>query len=453
MVGKKKVRLINLDQHELAKKWLCSPASPVLGRLFLTQAPQVSCRWITKYMRKFLRIFWVLLTVVVTGRQAQAQLDNRAFASQTPGKEGWEILPMTEDSEGMAAYVTPQRNEIRLQIQSFTFFKDNEYFNKIADGYTLFGTQLNPQLVYYPIKELRLEAGLFLWKDFGNPQLQQVRPTYRATWTTGNHKFILGNIRPHLSHGYIEPLFNFERVMVRPLEEGLQYRYIGRRLDMDMWVDWQRQQYRYSNYQEEIAGGLSSHLWLSGDGHSTWQLSLPFQFTATHHGGQIDTLDKPLQTVFNEAAGLVIRRRFGSRIHAVRLNAYALGFQDHSFTQAYPFKSGHAIYLNGTLETKYGGAMLSYWQGRRFISPLGGDLYQSASRTVSNPDYTEANRRLLFLRLLRDFRISDAAALTVRVEPVYDLNARMLDFSFGVYLNFRQEWLLGNVGQRVRVGQ
>jgi hypothetical protein len=54
------------------------------------------------------------------------------------------------------------------------------------------------------------------------------------------------------------------------------------------------------------------------------------------------------------------------------------------------------------------------------------------------------------VRLLRDFRISDAAALTVRVEPVYDFNARVLDFSFGVYLNFRQEWLLGNARRRAQ---
>ncbi|WP_345237989.1 hypothetical protein [Hymenobacter saemangeumensis] len=111
------------------------------------------------------------------------------------------------------------------------------------------------------------------------------------------------------------------------------------------------------------------------------------------------------------------------------------------------------VYLNGTLETKYADFMLSYFQGRNFISPLGGDLYQGISRTVSDPTYSEANRQLLLLRLMRDFRIDDSAALTVRVEPVYDLNARLLDFSFGVYLNFRQEWLLGNVGKRVRVGR
>ena len=49
---------------------------------------------------------------------------------------------------------------------------------------------------------------------------------------------------------------------------------------------------------------------------------------------------------------------------------------------------------------------------------------------------------------MRDFRISDAAALTARVEPVYDFNARVLDYSLAMYFNFRQEWLLGNIGKR-----
>ncbi|MBF9223990.1 hypothetical protein [Hymenobacter ruricola] len=343
--------------------------------------------------------------------------------------------------------------ELRLAISSFTFFKDNEYFNKIVDGYTLFGTQLNPQLIYYPTKELRLEAGIFLWKDFGNPELKQIRLTYRATWTKDKHQFILGNIRANLNHGYVEPLFNFERVMLNPLEEGLQYRHLGNRLFLDVWVDWQRQQYRYSNYQEEIAGGLSSSYRLSDD-YREWQVKVPFQFTATHHGGQIDTLNKPLQTLFNEAIGLEARRALaGSAVQAFRFNGYVLGFQDHSFAFQLPYKQGRALYLNTTLETRYADVMLSYWRGQRFVAPLGGDLYQSVSRTVADPGFTDKNRQLLFVRLLRDFRIADAAALTVRVEPVYDFNAQLLDFSLGVYLNFRQEWLLGNSGQRVRVGQ
>ena len=403
-------------------------------------------------MRIYLKILVSLVAVLIRVGEARAQLDNRAFTSPEPGRsrEMIEVLPVTDDMEGVDAHVAPAAGELRVSLNAFTFFKDNEYFNKIVDGYTLFGTQLNPQLVYYPTKDLRLEAGVFIWKDFGNPVLKQVRPTYRATWTTGHHQFVLGNIRANLNHNYIEPLFNFERVMLKPLEEGLQYRYLSNKLFLDVWVDWLRQQYPYSNYQEEIAGGISSSYRLSGT-NSRWQISVPFQFTGQHHGGQIDTLRKPLQTLFNEAAGVEVRRVFkGAKIQALRFDGYVLGFQDHSFTFRLPFEQGRGLYLNTTLETRYADVMLSYWQGSRFIAPLGGDLYQSLSRTVSDPQFLDRQRQLLLVRLLRDFRISDAAALTVRVEPVYDFNAQLLDFSFGVYLNFRQEWLLGNVGRRVR---
>jgi hypothetical protein len=400
-------------------------------------------------MRNFLKILVALVVVLIRVESAWAQLDNSAFASPAPGRD-WARMA-APDSTASPVGAGVEGGDVRLALNSFTFFKDNEYFNKIVEGYTLFGTQLNPQLVYYPTKDLRLEAGLFLWKDFGNPALQQVRPTFRATWTKGPHQFIVGNIRPHLNHNYVEPLFNFERVMLAPLEEGLQYRLRTSRAFLDVWVDWQRQQYRYSNFQEEIAGGLSSSFQLIGGNGAPWSVSIPLQFTATHHGGQIDTLDKPLQTLFNEAAGVELVHAVGSA--RLRLNAYALGFQDHSFVNQLPFRNGTGYYLNGTLQTKYADVMLSYFEGRRFISPLGGDLYQGLSRSVTDPGYSEATRQLLLLRLMRDFRIDDAAALTVRLEPVYDLNARLLDFSLGVYLNFRQEWLLGNVGRRVRVGQ
>ena len=416
-------------------------------------------------MGNYLKILVGLVAVLIRVGEARAQVDNSAFTSPTPGRPGTRIglnnLLIEQGKETDSATVSILRSatpgsagDIRLSFSAFTFFKDNEYFNKIVDGYTLYGTQLNPQLVYYPTKDLRIEAGVFLWKDFGNPQLRQVRPTFRATWTTGKQQIILGNIRPNLHHNYIEPMFNFERVMLNPLEEGIQVRYNGTRLQVDQWVDWQRQQYRYSNYQEEVAGGISSSYRISRDG-SRWHVAIPFQFTAIHNGGQIDTLDKPLKTVFNEAFGLEARYRLaGPNVHAFRFSGYVLGFQDYSFTRGqFPFQYGRALYLNTTLETRYADVMVSYWQGSRFISPLGGDLYQSASRTVSNPDFLDRQRSLVFVRLMRDIRISDAASLTARVEPVFDLNAKLLDYSFGMYLNFRQEWLLGNVGKRARVGQ
>ena len=419
-------------------------------------------------MRNYLKILVGFVVVLIRVGEARAQLDNAAFTSPSPGYHRVFLTPVDGTAAELKKYrlerdsiktldsllFSHNAGELRVSLNAFTFFKDNEYFNKIVDGYTLYGTQLNPQLVYYPTKDLRLEGGVFLWKDFGNPQLKQVRPTFRATWTMGKQQIILGNIRANLHHNYIEPMFNFERVMLNPLEEGIQMRYTGKRLFVDQWVDWQRQQYRYSNYQEEVAGGLSSSYRISPD-NSPWTVALPFQFTAIHHGGQIDTLDKPLQTVFNEAFGLEARRTLGGpTLRAFRFNGYVLGYQDYSFTKGqFPFQYGRALYLNGTLETRFADVMVSYWQGSRFMAPLGGDLYQSASRTVSNPDFLDRKRNIIFVRLLRDFRISDGAALTARVEPVFDLNAKLLDYSFGIYLNFRQDWLLGNVGKRVRVGQ
>ena len=141
-------------------------------------------------------------------------------------------------------------------------------------------------------------------------------------------------------------------------------------------------------------------------------------------------------------------------MRAVRFNGYVLGFQDHPFTPGqFPYKYGRGLYLNGTLETRFADLMVSYWQDSRFISPLGGDLFQSASRTVSNPEFRDPQHRIILVRLLRDFRLSDAASLTARTGPLFDLNRKLRNYSFGVYFNFRQDWLLGNVGKRVRVRQ
>ena len=39
--------------------------------------------------------------------------------------------------------------ELYLSVHNFNYMRNYEYFNKIQDGYTLFGAQLEPQLVYY----------------------------------------------------------------------------------------------------------------------------------------------------------------------------------------------------------------------------------------------------------------------------------------------------------------
>ncbi|QJX46054.1 hypothetical protein HMJ29_03510 [Hymenobacter taeanensis] len=355
--------------------------------------------------------------------QSVGQLNNSAFTHALPVGPAYD-------------------HQLRLDVQGFLFNKDNEYFNKIDPGLTYFGAQLAPRLVYFPSANLRLEAGVFIWKDYGTPRLRQVRPLFTVKYQQGPHSLLFGNIQGNLYHGYIEPLFDFERVITNRLEEGVQYLYQTPRTHLDAWVNWQRQQYRFSNFQEEVAGGLATEHRVLGDS-TGWLLRVPFQFTATHRGGQLDTIDVPLQTLFNLATGLRVRKALPYEfVSAVHFDGYVTYFNDYSFTKALPFESGTGLYLNAGVDTRLSNLQLAYWHGSGFISPLGGRLYRSISVSTADPDYVEKQRQLLILRVLRDYRLPGNLILTTRFEPLYDLNNGLFDFSFALYLNFNQSFLL-----------
>jgi hypothetical protein len=298
-------------------------------------------------------------------------------------------------------------------VQVFQFNKDNEYFNKIEEGRTYFGAHLLPRLVYFPSANLRVEAGVFLWKDYGTPRLRQVRPLLTVKYQNGPHSILFGNLEGNLQHGYIEPLYDFERVMTNRLEEGVQYRLQKPRLNLDAWVDWQRQQYRFSNFQEEVAGGLSAEALVAGDS-SGWQLRVR----------------RPLSSEF---------------FRAVHADGYVALFDDYSFTDVLAFRRGTGLYLNAGVDTKLSDVQVAYWRGNGFISPLGGKLYRSISNSVSDPQYVEKDRQLVIVRFLKDYRLPGNLIMTTRFEPLYDLNHGLFDFSFALYFNFSQSFLLTTI--------
>lgn len=380
--------------------------------------------------RSFSTVLILTLVGYLSGTNlAWGQLNNQAFLHP---------LPIKPEYTG----------QLRLAVQGFLFSKDNEYFNKINEGKTLYGTQLAPRLVYFPGANLRLEAGIFLYKDYGTPRLRQVRPLFTAKYQNGPHSLLFGNIEGNLHHGYIEPLFDFERVMLNRLEEGMQYKLQTNRLQLDAWVDWQRQQYRFSNFQEEVAGGLTSEFTAYQDS-AGWRLGVvPMQFLAIHRGGQLDTIATPLQTLFNFATGVRVRRKLGAGtgfVRALSFDGYVTRYTDYSFEEVLPFNRGTGLYLNGGINTRLSNVMISYWSGNGFVAPQGGLLYQSISSTVNNPGYTERNRQLLILRFFSDFKLPGNVTLTSRFEPFYDLQNKQVEFSFGAYLNFNYEFLLSTL--------
>ncbi|MCJ8163951.1 hypothetical protein MKJ04_03795 [Pontibacter sp. E15-1] len=338
--------------------------------------------------------------------------------------------------------------KLKFGLYSFGFFRNNEYFNKIADGYTLFGYQLNPKLIYYPAASVRLEAGVFLWKDFGSSGYQDIAPTFTVKLQRDTWALLFGTLEGSLNHGYIEPLYDFERVITNRLENGLQYKLHTHTVVLDTWVDWNNMLYRGEDDQERINGGAALRLQLMErpgrkNAADSLRLTLPLQFTAQHKGGQIDASDLPLTTLANTAIGIELEKVYARKVlHRLYTQNYLVGFRDFSNDYQLPYRKGHGIYLNAGADTKHLNMMLSYWQGKGYLAELGGKLYQSASTTYKYPDYLQEERRLLLLRLMKDIEIIDHLNLTMRLEPVMDLDNPKLEFSSGFYLTLDTEFFV-----------
>jgi hypothetical protein len=369
------------------------------------------------------RIAAVLVFCMMWGA-AQGQIDNRGIHQQ------WRVQDTTD---------VPQ---LHLGVQSLGFFKNNEFFNDLVDGYTLFGYQFSPYMSFSPSKRFRIDAGLYAQKDFGNDTFTTVAPVLSLNILHKDYTFTLGTLNGRLAHGLIEPMYDFERGLVDDLENGMQFLWHGQRFQADLWVDWQTMIYIRDPRQEEIFGGavLNWNLYEK----DFLSLRLPVQLTAFHQGGQIDTNPLPAVTFLNAAVGLALEKIYpASWFKAWAFEQYYTYYSDNGDVPMFNFKQGNGYYSNLLLKSKYLDLMLSYWKGAGYVAPKGGLLYQSVGTTaVRHESLVEENRSVLFVRLMKDYQIPGGARLGIRVQPVIDLNKQTVEFYQGVYLNYTGGFLL-----------
>ena len=365
-----------------------------------------------------------LLLLLAASLQVSAQLDNRKFEQRS------KINPA--DS-----------NSLFLGINTLGFTKNNEYFNDIADGYTLFGYQLNPYLSYNPAPNFKLNAGVYLQKDFGSEGYAEIVPTFSLEYLHGNTKIIFGNLEGSVSHRLIEPLYDFEKVLIDRLENGVQLVVNKDNLFVDGWVDWQNMIYKGDFDQEEVTGGLSFNYNVLGD--DRLKLWVPVQFLVMHRGGQIDSTPAPLQTYTNTAVGFTLEyfNKEGSFVESISTDNYYVYHKDFSTERLQAYEDGSGWYLNARASTKANlNVLVSYWYGHEFISIAGGQLYPSVSSTFKSPNTIEEFRQLLIFRFTHDLKITDQIYLTTRFEPLYDLENGKFEFSHGFYINYSADFFL-----------
>ncbi|MXV17192.1 hypothetical protein [Hufsiella ginkgonis] len=326
-----------------------------------------------------------------------------------------------------------------LSVNNFNFLRNYEFYNKFQDGYTLYGTQLSPQLAYYANPELVLTAGALLQKDFGSEGISKTYPLFSVKYQKGNTALIAGALEANVNHRLIEPLYDFEKTVNDPVEYGTQLVISKPALFLDAFINWKRMIYKPSPVQEQIVAGLSSDVRLAAGKRITF--SVPLQLTAFHQGGQIDTMARPLQTIVNSAAGVKLTLKSNGFVGSWRTENYFVTYNELSPVKIRPFSRGTGAYLNLGADTRLGTVLASYWNGQGFIAINGMPIYQSLSQQINHPGYSEKHRELLFLRYAFQKDLTQNFRLDFRVEPVFDLGpGGKAEFYHSLFLVYRQDF-------------
>lgn len=338
--------------------------------------------------------------------------------------------------------------EVHFNFYNFNYVRDYEYANQFHDGYTLYGTQLQPQLVYFAHPNLAIVAGAYIRKDYGVNGVNDAKPLFTLKYHKKDLTLNFGSLEGGIHHGYIEQLWNFERQITDPIQYGTQLIVEKEKFKLDAWIAWQKMIYNASPVKEQIIGGLTTESTILQ--RNGWKLSVPVQFLAYHKGGQIDTLKSvPLQTLFNGAAGLKIHKEIGGNtIKEIYTDNYVAVYKDFSPVKTEPFQGGFGIWLNAGVDTKFGSIVASYWKGNNFQTIKGMPLYQSVSTTLYDFGHKESNRSIFLLRYCYQKELLPNLFLDTRIEPHFDLGTsrkETLQFQGSFFLTYKQDFKLFKV--------
>lgn len=336
-------------------------------------------------------------------------------------------------------------NSISLNYSNLFYLRDYEYFNKTQTGYTLFGNWSYPRVVIQPNKWLKMEGGALLQKEFGNKQLDRAWPVFSLQLQQKNFRFLFGVLEGNQSHRLPEPIMSYDKVIERPVEEGFQLKYNSKKINAEIWLDWELRQKENSNFSEELTGGFSfSYLLTNPDKH--WNISVPVQIITPHKGGQLDTNHSPVYTIINSSIGVAAEWKNPDAKRWIKQTKFDISFFDFNLAKdVFIYKKGNGFLADFYLRSKWNlGFLASYWKGVNYIAPKGAGLYQSIS-SISGSNYQEPERQLLFLNLLYENEFFPGFYIDCRYSPYIDLHNKLFEHSFLFLLSYRNNFKLGSL--------
>ena len=334
---------------------------------------------------------------------------------------------------------------LNFRVESSSFFKNNEYFDNFAYGYTGLGFYVKPTLEYYFTPGIKVKAGVYLLKYSGRNNFSQVIPIFSVQYKMAKSlELVMGNIYGTVNHQLAEPLFRYDRYFQQHIEYGFQFLLNTATIHSDLWLSWEHFIMVGDTAQEHLVVG-SSTLFRVFRHRKGLSVSIPLQFIIAHKGGQLaPPPHKPLSTIFNGLAGIRLTYRFSAESSlefAPQFLLYrGLHLPGPAEANHQPYKNGWGSYTTITYQYQRLHVMAGYWYAERFISPHGEYLFQSVSEI--HPSYSQEKRQLLTTKIWINKTIYRSIKLEARFESYYDLMKHNFDYSYGLYLVMNESFFL-----------
>lgn len=383
-------------------------------------------------------------------------------------------LGLYADNEGLYAsrrdFDAEDIGRVFLEIESFNFFRNNEFSGENAFGYTLPGFRLRPNLSLMTSNRTRLSLGVNMIRFFGANTYPNgrymghsawmadsyqngfhIRPFYRAEFMIGKGlSLVFGSLIRNNGHRLITPMYYKELNYSSDYEEGIQVLYDSKRLDLDVWLDWESFVFKNNGIREMFSlGGSSRFSLIKNDVNDVY---LKGGFVGRHIGGEGDSLiSESIENWYNYSLSIGFARQVWG-LDELGMEFSFLGSNNTLGDNAH-FGSGFGVYPS-LFARGYGlGVELAYWQSKGYIQLYGNSLFGNVS--LQNPLFRFGTIRLVYLDLEYEIMDRDSYCFGLDFQLYYHLpylrkrfetedfsftevnNVDVSSFSFGVFLRIK----------------
>ncbi len=337
----------------------------------------------------------------------------------------------------------PHKGDVFLDIRSVSFFKNNEYFNPVIEGYTLTGSFIKPQIFFSSSNRFEIGLGFHQQIYSGEPSIKKPQLLLSIRWKlTETSVLTLGAFDGSTNHKLFDPLFNTERLYTNYTENGISFVSENNRIFSDTWINWENFIFKGDTTREIFTAGESFRY--SATISDYIKIYLPFQIKFKHYGGQISNYSGHVLTFFNMAAGT------GMDFAPAKGNWGKTSIEYIHFFYRELTRKGDAGIIRGNaswirLHYNYRWLYLgSYlWFSDNFFSPDGNNIYSSVSDY--QPGTIIPRRRIWTSTAAITLNPGNIFEFVLGFEGYYDFKFKRMDSSLYLHLNFNRRFKITSV--------